>query len=45
MSNILIKRAKAVLIEPLTLLVNQMLKSGHFPLELKYPELNLFLKG
>ena len=34
-SNILIKRAKEVLIEPLTLLVNQMLKSGHFPSELK----------
>ena len=34
-SNILIKRAKEILIEPLTLLVNQMLKSGHFPLELK----------
>ena len=34
-SNILIKRVKEVLIEPLTLLVNQMLKSGHFPSELK----------
>ena len=34
-SNILIKRAKEVLIEPLTLLINQMLKPGHFPSELK----------
>ena len=34
-SNILIKRAKDVLIEPLALLVNQMLNSGHFPSELK----------
>ena len=33
-SNILIKRAKEVPIEPLTLLVNQMLKSSHFPSEL-----------
>ena len=34
-SNKLIKCAKEELIEPLTLLVNQMLKSGHFPSELK----------
>ena len=34
-SNKLIKSAKEVLVEPLTLLVNQMLKSGHFPSELK----------
>ena len=34
-SNRLIKSAKEVLVEPLTLLVNQMLKSGHFPSELK----------
>ena len=38
-SNILIKRAKEVLIEPLTLLVNQMSKLGHFSSELK-----IFLK-
>ena len=45
-SNILIKRAKEVLIEPLTLLVNQMLKSGHFPLELKISRvIPLFEKG
>ena len=35
-SNILIKRAKEVLIESLTLLVNQILKSGYFPSELKF---------
>ena len=45
-SNILIKRAKEVLIESLTLLVNQMLKSGHFPSELKISRLKpLFKKG
>ena len=45
-SNILIKRAKEVLIEPLTLLVNQMLKSGHFPSELKISRVKpLFEKG
>ena len=45
-SNILIKRAKKVLIEPLTLLVNQMLKSGHFPSELKISRVKpLFKKG
>ena len=33
-SNKLIKSAKEVVVEPLTLLVNQMLKSGHFPSEL-----------
>ena len=45
-SNILIKRAKEVLIEPLTLLVNQMLKSGHFPSELKISRVKpLFKKG
>ena len=45
-SNILIKRAKEVLIEPLTLLVNQMLKSGHFPSELKMSRVKpLFKKG
>ena len=45
-SNILIKRAKEVLIEPLALLVNQMLKSGHFPPELKISRVKpLFKKG
>ena len=45
-SNILIKRAKEVLIEPLTLLVNQMVKSGHFPSELKISRVKpLFKKG
>ena len=34
-SNKLIKSVKEVLIRILTLLVNQMLKSGHFPSELK----------
>ena len=43
-SNILIKRAKEVLIEPLTLLVNQMLKSGHFPSELKISRVKLLFK-
>ena len=40
----LIKSAKEVLVEPLTLLVNQMLKSGHFPSELKISRVNPFLK-
>ena len=43
-SNILIKRAKEVLIEPLTLLVNQMLKSGHFPSELKISRVKSLFK-
>ena len=34
-SNNLIKRIKDVLIKPLTLLINQMLSSGHFPSQLK----------
>ena len=33
--NNLIKRIKDVLIKPLTLLINQMLSSGHFPSQLK----------
>ena len=37
-SNKLITSAKEVLVEPLALLVNQMLKSGHVPSELKYLE-------
>ena len=45
-SNKLIKCAKEVLIESLTLLVNQMLKSGHFPSELKLSKVKpLFKKG
>ena len=45
-SNILIKRAKEVLIEPLTLPVNQMLKSGIFHSELKISRVKpLFKKG
>ena len=45
-SNKLINCAKEVLIEPLTLLVNQMLKSGHFFSELKLSEVKpLFKKG
>ena len=43
-SNILIKRAKEVLIEPLTLLVHQMLKSGHFPSELTISRVKPLLK-
>ena len=34
-SNNLIKRIKDVLIKPLTLLISQMLSSGHFPSQLK----------
>ena len=34
-SNNLIKRIKDVLIKPLTVLINQMLSSGHFPSQLK----------
>ena len=45
-SNKLIKCAKEVLIEPLTLIVNQLLKSGHFSSELKLSEVKpLFNKG
>ena len=45
-ANELIKCAKEELIEPLTLLVNPMLKSGHFPSELKLSKVNpLFKKG
>ena len=45
-SNILIRRAKEVFIEPLALLVNEMLKSGHFPSKLKISRVKpLFKKG
>ena len=43
-SNKLIKHAKEVLVEPLTLLVNQILKSGHFPSELKLIKVKPLLK-
>ena len=43
-SNKLIKCVKEVLIEPLTLLDNQMLKSSHFPSELKLSKVNSILK-
>ena len=44
-SNKLIKSAKEVLVEPLTLLVNQMLKSGHFPSELKISRVKPLFKN
>ena len=45
-SNKLIKSAKEVLVEPLTLLVNQMVESGHFPSELKFSRVKpLFENG
>ena len=44
-SNKLIKCAKEVLIEPLTLLVNQMLKSGYFPSELKLSKVKPLFKN
>ena len=44
-SNKLIKSAKEVLFEPLTLLTNQMLKSGHFPSELKISRVKPLFKN
>ena len=44
-SNKLIKSAKEFLVEPLTLLVNQMLKSGHFPSELKISRVKPLFKN
>ena len=44
-SNKLIKSAKEVLVEPLTLLVNQMLKSGHFPSELNISRVKPLFKN
>ena len=41
----MIKSAKEVLVEPLTLLVNQMLKSGHFPSELKISRVKPLFKN
>ena len=43
--NKLIKSAKEFLVEPLTLLVNQMLKSGHFPSELKISRVKPLFKN
>ena len=44
-SNKFIKSAKEVLVRPLTLLVNQMLISGHFPSELKISRLKPLFKN
>ena len=41
----LIKSAKKVLTKPLTLLVNQMLNSGHFPSELKISRVKTLFKN
>ena len=41
----MIKSAKEFLVEPLTLLVNQMLQSGHFPSELKISRVKPLFKN
>ena len=41
----LIKSAREFLVDPLTLLVNQMLKSGHFPSELQISRVKPLFKN
>ena len=43
-SNILIKKAKHVLVKPLTLLINQTLTTGEFPNELKISKVKPLFK-
>ena len=46
LSNILLKRAQATLVKPLTFLINQTLTTGIFPRELKISRVKpLFKKG